>query len=221
MIITDIEQAIVNRLKQGLGHIARSVSSYGGEMDGEPEEVIRQLPGVWVTFGGVQKTERSSTARNKFVTHGRFVVIVGDRSVRSEEASRTGGPTSAEVGTYRMIAAVRRLLSGQDMAESGLKIDALQPGRVRTLFNTRLEKNAFSVFACEFDTKWMENALENGRYPLVDAPDGHDDSLFRPYHGKTSEDDPEWLRTRLIYDLKNPEQPDAAEDIVNHDPDES
>ena len=91
MVITQIEQAIVTRLKQGLGRMVREVSSYGGEMDGEPAEVIRQLPGVWVTFGGIQKTERLSTARNKFVTYGRFVVIVGDRSVRSEEASRTGG----------------------------------------------------------------------------------------------------------------------------------
>lgn len=221
MIITDIELAIVGRLRQGMGQMSRAVHSYGGEMDGEPAEVIRQLPGVWVTFGGIQKTERLSTARSRFVTHGRFVVLVGDRSIRSEEASRTGGPNSDEVGTYRMIAAVRRLLSGQDMADTGLKIDPLTPGRVRTLFNTQLENQAFSVFACEFDTKWVENALENGRYPLEGAPDDHEDSLFRPYHGKTSAGDPEWLRTRLTYDLRNPAQPGAAEDIVNHEPDES
>lgn len=219
MLVTDIELAIVDRLRRGLGRLARNVESYGGEMDGEPAEVLRQLPGVWVTFGGVLKTERYSTARNRFVSHGRFVVIVGDRSVRSETASRTGGASPNEPGTYRMIAAVRRLLSGQDMADTGLKIDPLTPGRVRTLFNTQLEKQAFSVFACEFDTKWIETALENGRYPLENPPDGHEDSLFRPYHGETSPDDPEWLRTRLSYELN--QQPDAAEDIVKHEPDNS
>lgn len=219
MLITDIERAIVDRLRRGLGRLTRNVNSYGGEMDGEPAEVLRQLPGVWVTFGGILKTERHSTARNKFVTFGRFVVMVGDRNLRSEEASRTGGVNADEPGTYRMIAAVRRLLSGQDMADTGLKIDALTPGRVRTLFNTRLEKQAFSVFACEFDTKWVESVLENGRYPLEHAPEDHEDHLFTPYQGETSQDDPEWLRTRLTYDLKHPDTPGAAEDIINHEPD--
>jgi len=216
MVITQIEQAIVTRLKQGLGRMASIVHSYGGEMDGEPAEIIRQMPGVWVTFGGIQKTERSSSARNKFVTYGRFVVIVGDRSVRSEEASRTGGPGNGEVGTYRMVAAVRRLLAGQDLADAGLKIDALLPGKVRTLFNTQLERNALSVFACEFDTKWMEHALENGRFPLENAPTDHEDSLFAPYNGKTSEDDPAWLSTRLSYDLKPGDDKPDAEDIIPH-----
>lgn len=220
MLITTIEQAIISRLRRGLGRLARTVESYGGEMDGEPAEVIRQLPGVWVTFGGVLKTERHSTARNKFVTTGRFVVMVGDRSVRSEGASRTGGAGPDEPGTYRMIAAVRRLLSGQDLAENGLKIDPLLPGRIRTLYNSQLEAHGFSVFACEFDTRWMEHALENGHYPLENAPEDHEDSLFTPYQGETSPDDPDWLRTLLTHDLKHPDSPGAAEDIINHEPDE-
>ncbi|WP_314140432.1 DUF1834 family protein [Buttiauxella noackiae] len=213
MVITDIENALCERLRQGMGRMVRSVASYGGEMDGEPAEIIRQLPGIWVTFGGVQKTERTSTARNKFLTHGRFVVIVGDRNVRNEAASRTGGPNKDEVGTYRLVAAVRRLLSGQDM---GLKIDHFVPGKVRTLFNTQLEHEAFSVFACEFDTKWVEHALENGQFPLTNAPAGHEDNLFVPYLGTTSEDDPEWLSTRLSYALKPGDDKPDAEDIIQH-----
>lgn len=220
MLITDIELAIVERLRRGLGRLARNVESYGGEMDGEPAEVLRQLPGVWVTFGGIQKTERRSTARNKNVTFGRFVVMVGDRSVRNEASSRTGGANLNEVGTYRLVSAVRRLLSGQDMADAGLKIDALMPGRVRTLFNTQYERQAFSVFACEFDTKWSESTLENGKYPLQNALADHEDSLFTPYQGETSPDDPEWLRTRLTCDLKNPDTPGVVEEIINHEQDE-
>ena len=217
MVITDIEQAIIERLKKGLGRMVRGIRSYGGEMDGEPAEVMRQLPGVWVVFGGVQKTEPHSTSRKKFATHGRFVVMVGDRSVRNEESSRTGGPGTDEVGTYRLIAAVRRLLSGQDLADTGIKIDPFRPGRVRTLFNTQVERQAFSVFACEFDTKWIESVLENGAFPMTGVPDDHPDSLFRAYGGETTEPEPEWLRTRLSYDLKAPDKDTAAEDIIDHE----
>ncbi|ELS2495224.1 DUF1834 family protein [Cronobacter sakazakii] len=217
MVITDIEKAIVERLRKGMGRMAKNVRSYGGELDGEPAEVLRQLPAVWVTFGGVQKTEPYSTARQRFVTHGRFVVVVGERSLRSEEAARMGGPHVQEVGTYILVAAVRRLLSGQDMADTGIKIDPLSPGRVRTLFNTQIETQAFSVFACEFDTKWIESALENGRYPLKDAPEDHADHMFQIYGGATTDDDPAWLRTRLSYDLKQPDKDNAAEDIISHE----
>ncbi|MCP6105162.1 DUF1834 family protein, partial [Klebsiella pneumoniae] len=66
MIITQIESAIIDRLTRGLGKLVREVRSYSGELDGEPAEVVRQLPGVWVTFGGVQGSELLSTARNKW-----------------------------------------------------------------------------------------------------------------------------------------------------------
>ncbi|MCZ5321372.1 DUF1834 family protein [Escherichia coli] len=38
----------------------------------------------------------------------------------------------------------------------------MEPGRVRTLFNTGVSERAMSMFACEFDTRWVEHALENG-----------------------------------------------------------
>lgn len=215
MIIAKTEAAICERLRKGLGRMVHSVESYGGEMDGEPAEIIRQLPAAWVTFGGVLKTENTNVTKRKYTTHGRFVVIVGDRNLRSENAARLGGPGFDEVGTYRLVTAVRRLLSGQDM---DLPIAHLVPGRVRTLFNTQVEAAALSVFACEFDTKWIEHALENGRYPLENAPAEHEDSLFTHYHGEMSPDDPEWLSTRLSYDLSSsPQRPDA-EDIIPHEP---
>ncbi|MCL6375961.1 DUF1834 family protein [Pectobacterium brasiliense] len=217
MIIRDIERGIISRLQKGLGRMTPNVCSYGGELDGEPEEVARAMPAVWVTFGGVQATKNANVGKRKYEVTGRFVVIVGERSVRSEEASRHGGANIGEVGTYRMVEAVRRLLSGQDLAESGLKIDFLMPGRVRPLFNTRLERNALSIFACEFDTKWMETALENGKYPLEGAAPFHPDSVFTGYHGVTSPADPDWLRTHLSYDIpQTPASPDA-EDIIHHE----
>ncbi|EFG7849503.1 DUF1834 family protein [Shigella sonnei] len=216
MMISRIELAICERLRRGMGRMVRDVESYGGQMDGEPQEIIRQLPAIWVTFGGIQQTENTNVTRNKYTTHGRFVVIVGDRNLRSEPAARMGGPHADEVGTYRLVHAVRRLLSGQDM---DLPIGHFVPGRVRTLFNTQVEAAAMSVFACEFDTKWIEHALENGRYPLEDAPEGHPDHVFTPYRGQTSPDDPQWLDTRLQYNLTNSGSNPDAEDIIKHDSD--
>ncbi|MCI4235941.1 DUF1834 family protein [Dickeya dianthicola] len=219
--IKDIELAIIDRLKRGLGRIAPTVCSYGGELDGEPAEIARAIPACWVTFGGIQKTENANVTKRKYKTHGRFVVIVGERSVRSEEASRHGGARLDEVGTYRMVTAVRRLLSGQDMADAGLRIQALMPGRVRTLFNASLKDNALSVFACEFDTAWIEEALENGKYPLSRVAPFHPDSVFNGYAGQASEDDPDWLRTHFSYDIpQTPLSPDA-EDIITHVTDNS
>lgn len=215
MIITQIESAIIDRLTQGLGKLVREVRSYSGELDGEPAEVIRQLPGLWVTFGGIQGSELLSTARNKWRDTGRFVVIAGTRSVRSDEAARRGGATKDEVGSYALIYAVRRLLARQDL---GLPIDHLMPGKVRPLFNTRFEKMAMSVFACEFDTRFDNEALTNGRFPLrpTELPDNDPDKIFGEYGGTTSEDDPVWLQTDLKYFLDG-KDPFAAEDLIDHE----
>lgn len=218
MIIALTEKAMCERLRQGMGRMVQGVHSYGGEMDGEPADVVRRLPGVWVTFGGIQKTEPTSISKRKYKTYGRFVVIVGDRNVRSEEATRQGGPGLQEAGTYKMVAAVRRLLSGQDL---GLGIAHLVPGRVRTLFNTKAEGAALSVFACEFDTYWVEEALENGLFPVVDAPADSIDSIFSGYLGSQSEPDADWLTTRLSYDIPQTSRSPDAEDIIHHDHTES
>ncbi len=141
-------------------------------------------------------------------------MIVGERNVRSEESTRQGGPGLEEVGTYKMVEAVRRLLSGQDL---GIRIAHLVPGRVRTLFNTKVGDAALSVFACEFDTYWVEEALENGLFPVVNAPVDSIDSIFSGYLGSQSEPDADWLTTHLRYDIpQTPLSPDA-EDIIHHD----
>ncbi|WP_140918363.1 DUF1834 family protein [Limnobaculum xujianqingii] len=223
MIITQIENAIIARLTKGMGRMVDGVQSYGGELDAGLAEVVRVLPGAWVTFGGIQKTEPVNTTRRKYRAHGRFVVMVGDTNVRGEEASRHGGAHSTEVGTNNLVYAVRRLLSGQDL---GLSIDALMPGRVRTLFNTALEHQAISVFACEFDTHWIELALDAGRYPDIPPPTrppeemvNHPDYLFTRYGGQGSEPYPNLHSIHASIDeVNSPLIPDI-EGIVNYDPD--
>jgi phage gp37-like protein len=189
-IITAVENAIVARLAKGLGRMVTSVETYGGEFDDEGlADVVRRFPAAWVTFGGIPRTVPVGTSRDRWKPEGTFIVMVGTRSVRSEAASRHGGPLATEIGTNLLIWGVRRLLTQQDL---GLPIRELVPGAVKTLFNTRLQRDAFSVYALEFHTAWIESALEPGAFPqpvdpsTVDANDPTSglDAIFATYAGQ-------------------------------------
>ena len=110
-MITNIENALVDRLTRGLGQLANTVKSYGGELDDESLGTGR-LPMVLVTFGGA-RIESMTVRGNAFRTSAKFVVIVAVRSLRSNQAARQGGVDKREVGANQLIYAVRRLLDTQ------------------------------------------------------------------------------------------------------------
>lgn len=208
---TQVELAIIERLRAGLGRMAIQVESYGGQLDDELDNVVRAFPSVWVTFGGITSTKPRGVSRKQYSTYVRFVVMVGDYNVRNEGSTRIGGPALDEVGSYRLVHAVRRLLTNQDF---GLPVDYLKPGRVRTLYNTKLGKRAISVFGCEFDTYWVEDALDTGRWPEP-QDDTDPDYLFVQYRGKTDEPYPDLTSVNLKYHLSDaPDGQVAAEDTV-------
>lgn len=218
IIYTKIEKAIAERLKLGLGKMAREVVSYSGELDDDMGAVVGRLPAVWVTFGGITETKPHSTSRKKYLVTGSFVVMVGERNLRGDAAGRRGGPQSSEVGTYPLVYAVRRLLSGQDL---GIEIDQLRPGRVRTLFNTRHANQAFSVFAVEFSTKWIEETLDNLRWPAPQDADDPD-QIFAQHQGKLDVPYPDLERVVLHTHLASPmsDTPNAT-DVVDLNTDRS
>ncbi len=197
-IVTAVELGIVDRLTRGLGKMVTEVKTYGGEFDDEDlENVVRRFPAVWVTFGGVKRTDPVSTGRSKWKAEATFAVMVGARSVRSEETSRHGGPARIEVGTNLLISAVRYLLTEQDM---GLPIRELKPGAIRTLFNTKVRSDAMSVYALEFHTAWVEETLFVGAFPQgAEGPLG---DVFEQYGGQLDPPTPDWKSTLLRYYLK-------------------
>jgi len=210
-----IEAAMVQRLRAGLGRMVRQVDSYGGEFDEELTQVIRQFPAAWVTFAGVMSTRAQSTSRVRYRVDGRFVVMVGARNLRANANRRA----QAEVGTYTLQHAVRRLLANQDLGLDG--VDVLRPGAVRTLFNGAIAAQGFSVFACEFDTAWREEPLPAGRFPAPDAANPDDpDALFAQYQGRLDAPYPDMTGVRLDYRLPataSEEDPDAS-DLVTLNP---
>lgn len=214
------ELAIIARLRDGLGRLVRSVDSYAGELDEDAAIVIRSFPAAWVTFAGVDKTQPYGTSRRQHKVDAKFVVIVGERSIRNGAASRHGGPGAVEHGSYLLMTAVRRLLTQQDM---GLPIEPLRPGRVRTLYNTKIEGLAVSAFACEFSTAWVEGALERDYWPNPQPPSTdpnappveNPDEGFWDQGGKTGPVDPDWLRTGLNYSLQPDDGNVDAQDIID------
>ncbi|EEZ5537909.1 DUF1834 family protein [Shigella sonnei] len=214
-MITEIENAVIDRLKAGMGRMVRDVVSYGGELD-DIGEIVRALPAAWVTFGGITHTKAVSTSNKRFRTHGRFVVMVGDYNARCEVAGRQGGVRIDEVGCYRMIYAVRRLLMMQSL---GLDITPFQPGKVRTLFNTRMNEKALSVFAIEFDTSWIEAPLALGAWPMREDCATEPDHIFTRYRGKLAEPDAPISRIGLSYDPPGIGSREHPADLINLDED--
>ncbi|MDN7916145.1 DUF1834 family protein [Burkholderia cepacia] len=211
-IITAVELAMVDRLKRGLGKMVSEVKTYGGEFDSdELDSVVRRFPAAWVTFGGVPRTDPHSTSRSKWKSEAIFVVMVGARSVRSEESSRHGGPAKAEVGTNLLISCVRHLLNQQDM---GLPIRHFAPGPIRTIFNTQVRGDAMSVYALEFRTAWIEDTLFVGAFPQG-ATEGPLGKVFEDYGGQIDPPTPDWETTLLSYFLKpGTGRPADAQDLV-------
>lgn len=229
--IQDIESGILTRLRDGLGRMVREVAAWGGEAD-DPAAVVRSLPAAWVGFGGVDRNAPYSTAKREWLVTGHFPVMVADYSSRSAAASRAGGAADSEVGVYRLIYAVRRLLSGQSL---GLDIQPLSPGAVRPLYTSRTQSGAFALYALDYSTGWMEYALRDSHFPLpqsgsllqadgvalsepVAADDGgiesvHPDAIFTRWQGRLSPSEPWLTRVNLSYRSLR-DKPVAADSVI-------
>lgn len=190
-MITEIEQAVTDRLKRGLGRMVRTVKSYNGEAEDLAGQ-IHTLPAVWVTYGG-SKVEPAGTGgvHSRYQDTAEFVVMVAARNLRNEQAQRQGGIDSREIGSNDLIRAVRRLLDGQRLGFADSR--GLVPKAVRTIANHVLVQNAaVSIYAVEYAIRFNTCGLENDRFPeRTDNPD-HPDHIFTKYQGTLSEPWPDF-----------------------------
>lgn len=161
-MIAEIEDAIIARIiaaasaTPGLGYKLPTVESYGGELDGDLATVVRKFPAVWVTFAGCKASTKANSAGTKWKTQATFVTMAGSRNVRGERATRQGVKVAGvlkEVGAYQMLKDISLLLAGNDL---GLAITRLQPGAIRTLYNTKLKGQGLAVFAREWHCEFVE-----------------------------------------------------------------
>lgn len=157
-MIGEIEQAIIQRVKDNLGYL-RQVESYGGQFDDELEVWVRAFPACWVTYLGSAKPVRLGAFKYKFTA--RYATMVGVHNARSEAATRLGDGTVP--GAYQVLDEVRLVLMGEDL---GLAISPLLPLAAKTLFNTRTKAQAIAVFSQEWECEYVVTA--RGGLPLTD-----------------------------------------------------
>lgn len=159
-MIGEIETAIVARIRAAsdsgtLGYRIPSVATYQGQLDdpGELAKLLPKFPAVLVTYAGDQEpAPRGRGWEYKPV----YTILVVARNLRNEAARRHGaGPD--EVGSYQLVIDLRALLVGQRL---GLDIAALEPGRVRSIFNGRLKASQMSIYALTFSTAFAGAASQ-------------------------------------------------------------
>lgn len=172
-MIAAIEDAIVAAVKDGhWDWRPRAVESYAGQLDDDSlDSVIRAFPAVWVAFAGSPAPKHIGA--RKWRIDAKFAVMVGAQHLR-EQAARQG--STADVGTYRMLADVQSVLLYRDF---GMAIDFMKPGAIRTLYNTRLSGQGLSVLSQEWSTAFIVTMPAPGARP-----------------------DADWLRTNFEYFLK-------------------
>lgn len=182
-MISKIEQALINRLQQGLGKMVYSVSGYAGEINDEQLD-IRRLPACLVSYGGSVFDTKSMGIRGKrYQTTDVFVVLVITRSMRNATAGRLGGVLSHEIGVNQLLSSVKTLLINQTL--DGLVLP-IEPKRIRTIWNNaEVKKEKLSAYAFEFEISYNErDLLDDGRYPEGIV---RDEQKFKQYQGKLDE----------------------------------
>lgn len=152
LVYADIEDAIIARVQAAqtagtLGYRLPHIGSYGGEFDDDAFWTqFRSFPAVWVTIGGETVERLGRRARRATV---RGAVMVGARSARGERFARRG--VTGEPGSYQILDDVRQLVTGVGLVA---KCEAIEPGRVTTLYNTRIGRDGLSVLALEISTRY-------------------------------------------------------------------
>ena len=187
-MITQIENALVERLKKGLGKLANTVKSYGGELDDESIGTAR-LPAVLVTYGG-SRIECKDLRRRRHKSTDTFVIILAVRSLKSNQVARQGGADSREIGVHQLISAVRRLLDAQTLENL---VYPLNPKRVRTIFNNAQFRNEkITAYAVEYEVSYDDiPPLEDGMFPEFTTDKQSPDYVFNAYQGELSDPLPE------------------------------
>lgn len=138
----------------------KEIKTYGGEFDDGLTAIIRAFPAIWVVFEGSGTPKKISFNKTEYPV--KFVVLVGARSVRNEEARRQGA--GRDIGTYEMLDRVQKLLTGNNLSSVGVTgLEPLELGRAKTIFNTKTREQSISVLSQEFTTQYTITASDRDR----------------------------------------------------------
>ena len=155
-----IKDVLARQIQQKIWTWIREIKTYGGEFDDDTLAWVDTFPAIWVTFQGSGTPKK--TSHNKTEYPVTFVVLVGARSMRNEEAQRHGA--GSDIGTFLMLKHVKKLLIGNDLSSVGVVgLDPLELGRTKTIFNTKTRNQSINVLSQEFHTQYVIKASDRVR----------------------------------------------------------
>ena len=155
----------------------REIKTYGGEFDDGTLAFVDSFPAIWVTFQGSAAPKRLSHNKTEYALT--FVVLVGARSMRNEEAQRHGA--GRDIGTFLMLKHVQQLLIGNDLSSAGVQgLAPLELGRTKTIFNTKTRGQSINVLSQEFHTQYVITASDRDRIDA--ATDAYIHRINVDYH---------------------------------------
>ena len=210
--IAELENAILAALKEGKPAWLRFVGSYGGELAGDWEAVVRAVPAYWLAFSGMTEPKPLNTAQTRFEAVIQLSLVAASRSVASEAASRKGAPGS-QPGTYAMLAHAASLLCMRDFGLDG--VDYLRPGRIRTLFSAQVQDKALSVLAQDWRARTVFVLREPGQRPVPEPGTPPEEAEApRGYLPPDAPPLPELSTLDLRYWLKPPQDPEHDDPLL-------
>ncbi|VXA54679.1 conserved hypothetical protein [Acinetobacter proteolyticus] len=155
-----IKDVLAQQIKDNKWNWIREIKTYGGEFDDGLLSWVKTFPAIWVTFQGSGTPEKISNDKTKYPVT--FVVLVGARSMRNEEAQRHG--TIHDIGTFLMLKHVQNILIGNDLSSVDVKgLAPLSLGRTKTIFNSKTQSQSISVLSQEFHTQFTITASDRMR----------------------------------------------------------
>lgn len=174
-MIGTIEQAIITRLMAlsasgALGYSLRQIKTYGGELkDQSARAKIADFPSLWLAFEGGRFDQPMNASDRSTL---RFVLLVGTRNLRNEQAARHGG-AAGEVGAYQILMDMAGLLAGYRPAEGvgPITLGDIQPLSVEESGNGRI-----AVYGLTFSLSYNNPRLA----PEVDLT--NQDALLKSIH---------------------------------------
>lgn len=153
--LAQIEQAIKDAIHALKRPYIATIATYAGDFDFDHDrdfaQVVSRFPAVWTTFDGSGNPEKLGANKTKIPL--KFSVIVGARSIRSEESSRHGTTVSGalvDVGTFQLINDVMEAIQGNNFGICNIK--PFEIGQLRTIFNTKTQNEAVSVLSLSITT---------------------------------------------------------------------
>ncbi len=183
-----LKDVMAEQIKKKKWPWIREIKTYGGEFDEGLTAIVEMFPAIWVVFESSGTPEKISYNKTKYPL--KFVVLVGARSVRNEEARRQGAGN--DIGTYEMLDRVQKLLIGNDLSSAGVTgLDPLVLGRTKTVFNAKTRSQSISVISQEFTTQYTIKASDRDREE-ADAGEMHRinvDYCFKPGDDAPDESD--------------------------------